>query len=136
MNDQGMRDFGQKFAKNLRGNETIELIGDVGAGKTTFVKGLARGLGIHEEIQSPTFTLSRDYKTDGDLTLTHYDFYRLNDPGIMKMELAENLSDPHNITIIEWAETVGDILPRDKITIKIDYLPGEGREITVSRQDQ
>jgi tRNA threonylcarbamoyladenosine biosynthesis protein TsaE len=112
-----MIDFGAKLGAELRGGEVIELIGDVGAGKTTFTKGLAKGLAIAETVQSPSFTISRVY--DGRLELVHYDFYRLNNAGVMALELADNLSDAEKVVVIEWAETVADILPEQRIQVKI-----------------
>lgn len=113
-----MKNLGAKIAKLLKGGEVLELIGDVGAGKTTFTKGLAQGLGVVETVQSPTFTISRIY--DGEnFTLTHYDFYRLNDAGIMSLELASVLEEPENITVIEWAESVAEILPENRIWLEI-----------------
>lgn len=112
-----MIDFGAQFGAKLKGGEVIELIGDVGAGKTTFTKGLAKGLAINEVVQSPSYTISRVY--DGRLELVHYDFYRLDDAGVMAIELAENLGDEDKVVVIEWAETVADILPADKIQVRI-----------------
>ena len=113
-----MKNLGGKIAKLLKGGEVLELIGDVGAGKTTFTKGLAQGLGVAETVQSPTFTISRIY--DGkNFTLTHYDFYRLNDAGIMSLELASVLEEPENITVVEWAESVVEILPENRIRLEI-----------------
>lgn len=112
-----MIDFGAQFGAKLKGGEVIELIGDVGAGKTTFTKGLAKGLAINEVVQSPSYTISRVY--DGRLELVHYDFYRLDNAGVMAIELAENLGDEDKVVVIEWAETVADILPADKIQVRI-----------------
>ena len=113
-----MKNLGGEIAKLLKGGEVLELIGDVGAGKTTFTKGLAQGLGVAETVQSPTFTISRIY--DGEnFTLTHYDFYRLNDAGIMSLELASVLEEPENITVVEWAESVVEILPENRIRLEI-----------------
>ena len=89
----------------------LELIGDVGAGKTTFVKGLAVGLGVDETVQSPSFTISQVYVARDDLRLAHYDFYRLQDPGIMANELQETVHDAQTVTVLEWADTVVDVLP-------------------------
>ena len=132
MTEIEMRDLGERVGMKLHGGEVIELIGDLGAGKTTFAKGLARGLGVEDQIQSPTFTIELSYITRSGLNLNHYDFYRLNDPGIMADEIRESSADPHNITLIEWGENVRDFLPRDKtITIQINYLPGDGREVEI-----
>ena len=95
----------------------IELVGDVGAGKTTFTKGLARGLEITEEITSPTFTISKVYENSRGQKLVHYDFYRLENPGIMVEDLFENLQDPQ--TVIEWADTVSEILPANHLRLEI-----------------
>lgn len=116
--DQAMSALGAQIAAQLHGGQVIELIGDVGAGKTTFTKGLARGLGIAEAVQSPTFTISRRYQGKW-WHLAHYDFYRLDDAGIMQDELAETLADSDTITVIEWAGSVAGILPAEHITITI-----------------
>jgi tRNA threonylcarbamoyladenosine biosynthesis protein TsaE len=113
-----MKQLGEEIGHSLKGGEVLELIGDVGAGKTTFTKGLAKGLGVAETVQSPSFTISRMYEA-GDLTLSHYDFYRLNDAGIMAMEIASAVEDAHNITVVEWAESVAEILPESRIKIRI-----------------
>ena len=113
-----MKQLGEEIGCILKGGEVLELIGDVGAGKTTFTKGLAKGLGVMETVQSPSFTISRVYEA-GDLTLSHYDFYRLNDAGIMAMEIASAIEDRRNITVVEWAESVAEILPDNRIKIRI-----------------
>lgn len=125
-----MIEFGKEIGSNLEGGSVLELIGDVGAGKTTFTKGLALGLGVLETVQSPTFTISRVYE-GGNLTLSHYDFYRLNDYGIMKMELAENLSDPQNITVVEWAGELADILPEKHLRLIFESISEDKRLVKV-----
>ena len=125
-----MIEFGKEIGSNLEGGSVLELIGDVGAGKTTFTKGLALGLGVLETVQSPTFTISRVYEGD-NLTLSHYDFYRLNDYGIMKMELAENLSSPQNITVVEWAGELADILPEKHLKLIFESISEDKRLVKV-----
>lgn len=125
-----MIEFGKEIGSNLEGGSVLELIGDVGAGKTTFTKGLALGLGVLETVQSPTFTISRVYEGD-NLTLSHYDFYRLNDYGIMKIELAENLSDPQNITVVEWAGELADILPEKHLRLIFESISEDKRLVKV-----
>lgn len=125
-----MIEFGKEIGSNLEGGSVLELIGDVGAGKTTFTKGLALGLGVLETVQSPTFTISRVYEGD-NLTLSHYDFYRLNDYGIMKMELAENLSDPQNITVVEWAGDLADILPEKHLKLIFESVSEDKRLVKI-----
>lgn len=114
-----MKAFGAKLGALLRGGEIIELIGDVGAGKTTLTKGIAVGFGIDEDVQSPSFTISRVYDAHDGLQLAHYDFYRLNDAGIMAEELHETANDPQTVTIIEWAQIVAGVLPEDRLTVRI-----------------
>lgn len=114
-----MKTFGARLGALLKGGEVIELVGDVGAGKTTFTKGLAAGMHIDEDVQSPSFTISRVYDAPNGLTLAHYDFYRLSDAGIMADELHETVHDDKNVTIIEWAEIIAGVLPADRLTITI-----------------
>lgn len=115
-----MKALGVQLGGLLRGGEVIELVGDVGAGKTTLTKGIAAGLGVDEDVQSPTFTVSRVYDTAAGLHLSHYDFYRLSsDAGIMADELHETIKDDHGVTIIEWAEVVAGILPVDRLAVHI-----------------
>jgi tRNA threonylcarbamoyladenosine biosynthesis protein TsaE len=108
--------IGQKLGARLRGGEVIELVSDLGGGKTTFVRGVARGLGSQDTVASPTFTISRQYQA-GELTLYHFDFYRLSEPGIVASELLEVIDDPKAIVIIEWGEIVENVLPVDRLTI-------------------
>ena len=125
---EDMISFGQELGNSLKGGEVIELIGDVGAGKTTFTKGLAKSLGITDEIQSPTFTISRVYEGTKN-NLVHYDFYRLNDAGIMAIEMQDVIDDPNNITVIEWGEPIREVLPKKYITVKIKIISENIREV-------
>ena len=127
--EQEMLDFGQKFAKKLEFPAVIELIGDVGTGKTTFTQGLAKGLGIKEPITSPSFTISKQYALPNKKRLVHYDFYRLSDPGLMSEDLQENLNDSNTITIIEWSDSVSNLLPKKRIIIEITYSDNNSRNI-------
>lgn len=129
-----MLEFGARIGARARGGEVLELIGDVGAGKTTFTKGLARGMGVTDSVQSPTFTISREYDAREDLRLVHYDFYRLGEAGIMADELAESLADPKSVVVVEWAETVTSVLPKDNVTMIISLTPDDenSREIAWS----
>lgn len=123
-------ELGEKLGALLGGGEVIELAGDIGAGKTTFTKGVARGMKITDDVQSPTFTISRNYYAPGSLRLAHYDFYRLRDAGIMKMELDEAMHDPGIVTVIEWSDIVSDVLPADALRIAIAVQPDDSRLVT------
>lgn len=135
-NEAAMRQLGERLGKELAGGEVIELIGDVGAGKTTLVRGIAAGMGVEETVQSPSFTISRVYDAPQDRRLAHYDFYRLSDPGIMAAELSEAVGDSSNVVIIEWADTVGHILPLDRLTIVITALGETGRRLDISAEGE
>lgn len=123
-NEAAVIDFAENLMREILQSQdalpcVIELVGDVGAGKTTFTKGLARGLEITEEITSPTFTISKVYENSRGQKLVHYDFYRLENPGIMVEDLFENLQDPQTVTVIEWADTVSEILPANHLRLEI-----------------
>ena len=107
-----------KIGRNMRGGETIELVSDLGGGKTAFVRGLANGMGSRDTVRSPSFTLSNQYRA-GNRTLYHFDFHRLREPGIMRDELAEILSDPQAVVAVEWAGIVDDVLPPARLTVRI-----------------
>ena len=130
-----METLGREIGATLKGGEVIELIGDVGTGKTTFTRGLALGLGITSPITSPSFTISCRYPARDELSLNHYDFYRLSNPGVVAMELAESISDPRAITVIEWGESIQDVLPKNHIIIRINYMPDVGRTVEISGYD-
>ena len=126
------KELGKKIAEDLKGGEVFQLVGDVGAGKTTFVKGLAAGLGVDDDVQSPSFTISRMYDARDGLQLAHYDFYRLNDPGIMANELEEMMNDSTTITVIEWADIVEGVLPEGHYTLRFSAPTETTRHIEVS----
>ena len=130
-NEQETKDVATKIARQLKGGEVFELVGDVGAGKTTFVKGLASGLEVDDDVQSPSFTISRLYDARDDLQLVHYDFYRLNDAGIMADELSEMVHDSKMITVIEWADIVEGVLPENRYTIRFESPSETSRLITL-----
>ena len=126
--------LGQEFLKRLnRGEKTIvlELLGDVGAGKTTLTRGIAQGLGITTHVTSPSFTISKRYAFPTG-TLIHYDFYRLPDPGLMTEELDESLNTPNTVIILEWADSVEGILPENREKITISYLDDGSREVKIN----
>lgn len=127
-----MMSFGERFATSLRGGDVVELVGDVGAGKTTFTKGLARGLGVDEDVQSPSFTINRIYQTDSGIRLSHYDFYRLSDAGIMTDELSEAINDSSTIIVIEWADAIRGVLPENRITITFSSPSESTRKLEIN----
>ena len=125
-----MIDYGEKFAKSLTAPQVIELLGDVGAGKTTFTRGLAKGLGIKAAVTSPSFTISKLYQGE-KYQLAHYDFYRLEDPGLMSEDLEESIRDPNMITVVEWGESIRGVLPDNRKVVEIKYIDENSREINL-----
>jgi tRNA threonylcarbamoyladenosine biosynthesis protein TsaE len=119
------------LGKNFKGGETIELVSDIGGGKTTFVRGLAKGMGSSDRVSSPSFTLSNEYRA-GDLTIYHFDFYRLSEPGIMASELAEVLSDPKAVVVVEWANIVEDVLPQERLSITLKVSGEDSRTLSLT----
>lgn len=121
--------FARDLGKKLVGGEVIELIGDVGAGKTTFVKGLAEGLGSKDHVSSPTFTVHNIYK--GRLTLHHCDFYRLHDDSLISKEIGELLEDKKAVVVLEWAAELRPALPEKHIIIRFNVTSENVRKIKV-----
>ncbi len=92
---------------------------DLGGGKTTFVRGLARGAGSTDQVGSPTFTISRVYEAP-HFEIHHFDFYRLQHPGVVAHELHDVVGDPHVVVAIEWGDIVDGVVPDDAMRITID----------------
>ena len=124
--------FAEKLGQNLKGGETIELRSDIGGGKTSLVRGLAKGAGSTDQVASPTFTISRVYDCPSNIRMNHFDFYRLEDPGLMQAELGESVTDPTSITIVEWAGIVENVLPSDRVVIEISSTGEDTRHLRVS----
>jgi tRNA threonylcarbamoyladenosine biosynthesis protein TsaE len=116
----------ESIGRVIKGGSVIELRSDVGGGKTSFVKGLVKGMGSAEQVSSPTFTISKHYRASPDkgVTVHHFDFYRLSDPGLMKDELSESVNSPEIVTIVEWAGIVDDVLPEDRLVVEL-FATGE-----------
>jgi tRNA threonylcarbamoyladenosine biosynthesis protein TsaE len=123
-------DFGKDFAADLKAGVVLALCGDLGAGKTHFVKGLAVGLGIETEATSPTFTLIHEY-TGGRLPLYHIDLYRLEQPEeALNIGLDEYL-EGNGVTAIEWADKFELLIPRNAKKLVFRVLEGDTREIQI-----
>ena len=110
-----------QIGKNLAGGECIEFVSDLGGGKTTFIREMVSAAGSTDIVSSPTFTVGKQYKTP-NLQIYHYDFYRLHEPGLVSEELREALEDKDAVVLIEWGETVSEVLPEQRIRITIDKL--------------
>jgi len=119
-----------KIGRNLRGGETIELISDIGGGKTTLVKGIVLASGSQDFVSSPSFTIRNDYSFNGG-SIAHFDFYRLSDPGIIKDMLAEEIANPRVVVIVEWSKIIEDVLPKDRVVVNIKVTGLNSRQITI-----
>ncbi len=116
-NAEATEKLGFRLGQALKGGEVIELISDLGGGKTTFSRGLARGAGSPDHVSSPTFTISNVYEAGG-LTIHHFDFYRLAEAGLMEHELEDVLGQDDQVVVVEWSDVVAHVLPKDRLTIR------------------
>jgi tRNA threonylcarbamoyladenosine biosynthesis protein TsaE len=145
-NSEATEALAEKIGQALKGGEVIELVSDLGGGKTTFVRGLARGFGSRDRVASPTFTVSRVYESErrrsGEvngmvnpnnsarpLEMHHFDFYRLHEPGIIAEELAEIQGDPDIVVVVEWAAIVQNVLPVRRLTVTIEQTANGTRAL-------
>jgi tRNA threonylcarbamoyladenosine biosynthesis protein TsaE len=122
-------DFGLKIGKVLKPGDIVALSGDLGAGKTSISKGIAKALGIEEEITSPTYTIVSEY--EGTIPLYHMDMYRID--GIEEFELlgVDELLFGQGVSLIEWSERISEYLPDDCKSLKISILENGQRKITL-----
>jgi len=123
----------QELASNLQGGKILCFSGELGAGKTTFIQGLAKGLEIKENITSPTFVIFKKYKAKNNLEFYHFDLYRIQDPQeALDLGFTEIINNKKNITAIEWSEKITDLIPlKNVIHIKLEYLDQNKRKITI-----
>ena len=119
--------LGETLAKELRGGEILCLSGELGAGKTTFTQGLLSGLKIKGPYTSPTFVIMKKYNN-----VYHIDAYRIKNEDLLSLGWKELIADKNNIIIIEWAERIKKILPKDAIWIKLKWLNKNKRELKFS----
>lgn len=127
--------LGEQLGRNLRGGEVIELVSDLGGGKTTLTRGIVRGSGSKDVVSSPTFTISKVYKSE-KFHIHHYDFYRLSDAGLIEHEISDDLNDEEKVVIIEWGEVVQHVLPYERLTIQIDKTGDNSRELIIKFPEQ
>ncbi len=123
----------KKIVNKLSGGEVLALVGNLGAGKTVFVKGLAKALGIEENVTSPTFVLMKIYQTNHQQIkrLVHVDCYRLDKAeDLEEIGLSDYLHNSENIVVIEWADRIAS-LPKNTININIEYVNSAERNISV-----
>lgn len=124
-----LAEVAQYLAENLPTKFCLELIGDVGAGKTTFTKALVEKLGSNDEVTSPSFAINNRYQLSDGREVSHYDFYRLGEAGVISQELLEDLMNQQTCVIVEWAETVSQVLPAERLQMTITTLADGGRRL-------
>lgn len=125
---------GVEFATRLQPGDVVCLYGDLGAGKTTFTQGVAKGLGINDRVISPTFSLVRQYVcSHPSITmLYHIDLYRLHTiDDVRSIGIDDILNDKQAVVLIEWAEKMSELLPMPRIEIRINHTD-DGRDIEIT----
>lgn len=131
--------MGELLGKNAKGGEVIELISDLGGGKTTLVRGLARGMGSSDTVASPSFTIQKVYQTEKlqpetkqPVAIQHFDFYRLGEhPEQMAHELEESMVDKNSLVVLEWATVMEQMLPETRLQITINKTDDEARQLII-----
>ena len=127
--------FGEQLGRRLKGGEIIELVSDLGGGKTTLTRGIARGAGSSDVVGSPTFMLSKVYKAP-KFDIYHFDFYRLEEAGIIEHELHDVLEDTTSVVIVEWGDVVKHVLPKRRLTIRMSKTLNEHRELVCTYPEE
>ncbi|MDA8425271.1 MAG: tRNA (adenosine(37)-N6)-threonylcarbamoyltransferase complex ATPase subunit type 1 TsaE [Treponema sp.] len=120
--------LGERIGALAPGGTVVALRGDLGAGKTTFAKGVARGLGVDDEVTSPTFTVVSEYS--GRLRLHHIDAYRLSGGEDFASVGGEELfADPDGLCLVEWSERIAEALPPDAVSVELTVRPDGSRDL-------
>lgn len=130
-------ELAKRFGRRLSGGETIAYKGGLGAGKTTFTRGLAIGMGLPDEVTSPTFALVNEYAEKGvKLRLVHFDMYRIT--GALDLETTGffDYMDSNTVIACEWSENIESELPDDSIYITIERIDDDTRKITIEGDER
>ena len=125
---------GAVLARELAPGTVVLLCGDLGAGKTVFSRGFARGLGVVEPVSSPTYTIVQEYALADGKHLYHMDLYRITDErAALGFGVDEFLDDPGAISLVEWPERIAGLLPDDAVRVELKHRSAEEREIRIVR---
>lgn len=127
-NEHDTEEFGMKLASSLEPGDIVALIGDLGTGKTTLTKYIAKGLGVTENIDSPTFNIVKEHKS-GRIPLFHFDVYRLSSGDELLDIGADEYFYSDGLCIIEWADIVADVVPEKAKVILIEYGEKQGERV-------
>ena len=123
----------ETFADNLSGGEVIAFLGNLGMGKTCFMRGLAKGLGFNGDVTSPTFAIVNEYR-GGRLPVFHFDMYRISTFDDLYSTGFFDYFDENGVIALEWSENISFALEDNTIYIKIEYLADNKREITIYKE--
>ena len=127
--DKETEAVGEQFGRTVKDGTVVAMYGDLGAGKTAFVRGMARGMGITERVSSPTFTIVNEYL--GDRTLIHFDMYRLGSADELFDIGWEDYLNRGGVCAVEWSENVEDAFEGDEIVVRIEKTSDSGRKIMI-----
>lgn len=127
--------FAEQIGRLLRGGDIIAYRGGLGAGKTTFTRGIALGLGLPDQVSSPTFALVNEYRGKG-LTLYHFDMYRILNAEALETTGFYDYISEDAVIVCEWSENIADCLPETVITVTIETMGENVRKITVEGDER
>ena len=127
-NEEETRRFGLDLAHELKAGDVVALMGDLGTGKTALTRYIAEGLGITARVNSPTFTIVKEYR-ESRLPLFHFDVYRVSDPDELFNIGADEYFYGDGVCVVEWGDLIEELLPEDTRYIYIEYGPKEGERI-------
>ena len=125
----------EKIGELLQGGDIIAYRGGLGAGKTTFTRGLAMGMGLPDEVHSPTFALVNEYRGD-NITLYHFDMYRIMNAEALETTGFYDYMSEDSVIVCEWSENIAECLPDNTIMITIEHLGEDRREITLKGDER
>ncbi|MBR4554089.1 MAG: tRNA (adenosine(37)-N6)-threonylcarbamoyltransferase complex ATPase subunit type 1 TsaE [Ruminococcus sp.] len=131
----GTTALGRMIGERLRGGECIAYMGGLGAGKTTMTRGIAIGMGLDDEVTSPTFALVNEYRGE-KLSLCHFDMYRITSAEDLETTGFYDYMDEDTVLAVEWSENIADALPPDTVFITLERLSDEDRKITVNGDER
>jgi len=133
--EEQTRKIARQFALKLKGGDIIALAGDLGSGKTFFVREILKTFGVKEKVQSPTFVLRKSYQKN-NLKFEHFDLYRLDKADLETTGLGDVLGDSNTITFVEWSEKIKDQLPIGTIFVEFSHLGENRRKIKIIKKDE
>lgn len=127
--------LGEKIGKRLRGGDVVAYSGGLGAGKTTITRGISVGLGLGDEVTSPTFALVNEYR-GREVSLVHFDMYRINSAADLETTGFFDYMDEDTVIAVEWSENIAEELPEDCVKIHIERIDDETRRITIDGDER